>query len=101
MQRYPVPLVRQIEAANATWRFEHRVAGTQRKIVCYIIDKDTEKVICSAEGSDELNALQQAAALAEKAPKPLTDREMAARIAELEGRLASVGKSKQKAPEGE
>lgn len=92
MQRYPSMIVRPLEKQGFTWRFETRRDGASKAktIVCFIVDRETGRKVVSATGPDELTALQTAANKAAGVPKPLTEREMAQKLAESERRAAEL-----------
>jgi hypothetical protein len=92
MQRYPSGIVRPLEKQGFTWKFETRRSGAAKTktIVCHIVDRETGRKVLSESGPDELTALQTAARKAQGVPKPLTEREMAQKLAEAERRAAEL-----------
>lgn len=86
MQKYPKSVVRVFEKANATFRFEN-VNG---KPTVKLSDRDTGREFADITGSDEMDALHKAAAIAEGRPRRLSSEELERQVAAANAKIESL-----------
>lgn len=90
MQKYNRNIVLELERHGFTWHFNRRRSNGKKEIVCEVLDRETGKIAYSVTASNWTEALRKASAKAGTAPKPLTSREMASKLADAERRTAEL-----------
>lgn len=88
--KIPTSLVRELEKKGLTFKFVTKVVGKKREQLCEIRYRDSDRLVLSEPGSNDLDALQRAVKACEGVARPLRDEEARRKMAEQEREIAAL-----------